>query len=145
SWVAIEGTGQRVEFAGWVNENLGLNYDTFTSSVLLLQGKAEKLLDSTPAGRREVLARIVDLGRYERLFQKADDRRKSMEGALKTLTARLQALPAVAPLEMQEARNRIADAETARKGARAEVDRLRGLEYQARSWRELQQVLTQAR
>ena len=46
-----------------MTENIGLNYDTFTSSVLLLQGKAEKLLDSKPEGRREVLASIVDLER----------------------------------------------------------------------------------
>ena len=68
------------EFDAWVREHIGLNYETFTSSVLLLQGKAEKLLDSTPEGRREVLASIVDLERYEKLFRKADDQRKALEG-----------------------------------------------------------------
>ena len=38
------------EFDRWVADNIGLTYDTFTSSVLLLQGKAEKLLDSKPEG-----------------------------------------------------------------------------------------------
>ena len=60
-WVAVEGTSAKKEFDAWVADNVGLNYDTFTSSVLLLQGKAEKLLDSKPEGRREVLAKIVDL------------------------------------------------------------------------------------
>src|SRR5207245_6494022 len=93
TWVAIEGTTQKKEFDAWVEQNIGLNYDTFTSSVLLLQGKAEKLLDSKPEGRREVLASIVDLERYERLHQKADEERKRLEGALKTLGNRLGSLP----------------------------------------------------
>ena len=47
-WVPVEGTGQqeRVRRPG-SRSNIGLNYETFTSSVLLLQGKAEKLLDSS--------------------------------------------------------------------------------------------------
>src|SRR5262249_22158565 len=44
-WVPIEGTGSQKEFQAWVSDHIGLNYETFTSSVLLLQGKAEKLLD----------------------------------------------------------------------------------------------------
>src|SRR5262249_32960059 len=55
AWAPIEGTGQKREFDHWIGDNIGLNYDTFTSSVLLLQGKAERLLDSRPEGRREVL------------------------------------------------------------------------------------------
>jgi DNA repair exonuclease SbcCD ATPase subunit len=144
-WVAIEDTGQKRAFDDWIADNLGLNYDTFTSSVLLLQGKAEKLLDSKPEGRREVLASIVDLERFEHLHQKADDRRKAQEGALKTLKNRLEALPPVLPLEVQEARGRIESAEAARKEARDEVERLQELAHRARSWEELRQRLSEAR
>jgi exonuclease SbcC len=145
TWVAIPDTGQKREFDAWVEENIGLSYETFTSSVLLLQGKAERLLDSKPEGRREVLASIVDLGRYERLHQKADERRKSLEGEWKALAGRIAALPVVAPLELQEARSRIEDAELARSQARNEVERLQGFEYQARVWQDMQARLTQAR
>jgi exonuclease SbcC len=145
SWVAVEGTGQKRDFDAWVAENIGLTYETFTSSVLLLQGKAEKLLDSKPEGRREVLASIVDLERYERLHKEADDRRKAQEGALKTLAGRLAALPPVAPLEVVAAANRIEDAEAARDKARAEVQRLVGLEHEARAWAGLQGRIGQAR
>ena len=62
--------------------------------MLLLQGKAEKLLDSKPEGRREVLASIVDLERYERLHQKADEERKEQEREIKSLSNRLDSLPA---------------------------------------------------
>ncbi len=49
----IEGTGQKREFDAWVADNIGLNYETFTSSVLLLQGKAESCsIPSRKAGAR---------------------------------------------------------------------------------------------
>src|SRR5437868_482248 len=41
-WEAIEDTQRRTSFDEWVRNNIGLSYETFTSSVLLLQGKAEK-------------------------------------------------------------------------------------------------------
>jgi DNA repair exonuclease SbcCD ATPase subunit len=145
NWAPIEGTGQKREFDGWVAENIGLTYETFTSSVLLLQGKAEKLLDSKPEGRREVLASIVDLERYERLHRLADEKRKTQEASLKLLTQRLAALPGVTPEEVAAAAARIAEAEASRAAARAEVERLQGVEYQARGWVESQARLGEAR
>ncbi len=144
-WAAVEGTEYKRQFDEWMDENLGLNYDTFTSSVLLLQGKAEKLLDSRPEGRREVLASIVDLGRYERLHQKADERRKALDGAVKALNGRIAALPAVDPLELGAARLRISDAEEARAAARGEVERWQSIETQARLWQNVQGQLHVAR
>ena len=82
--------------------------------MLLLQGRAEKLLDSKPEGRREVLAGIVDLERYERLHKNADDQRKTLEGELKNLSNRLATLPTVEPLEVAAADERIRTAEEAR-------------------------------
>ena len=54
-WEAVPDTNKKVDFDAWVHARVGLTYETFTSSVLLLQGKAEKLLDSKPSGRAEVL------------------------------------------------------------------------------------------
>src|SRR5205814_7598251 len=107
--------------------------------------KAEKLLDSKPEGRREVLAGIVDLKRYEALHGKADQQRRAREGELKALSNRLAALPPVAPLELAAAANRISAASETRENAQAEVERLQGLELQARSWVDLQGRLEQAK
>jgi exonuclease SbcC len=145
SWVALEDTGQKREFDAWVAEHIGLDYDTFTSSVLLLQGKAEKLLDSKPEGRREVLASIVDLERYERLFHLADDARKQRDAQIKLLGQQLSVLPPVADEQLAEARDSIAVAEQKRETARAEVVRFQGLEFQAREWAKLQGRLNEAR
>jgi DNA repair exonuclease SbcCD ATPase subunit len=137
-WLPIEGTSRRAEFDDWVREHIGLNYETFTSSVLLLQGRAEKLLDSTAKGRFEVLAGIVDLERYQRLHEKADSQRKAAKADAERLDRQLEALDEVTELELTEAENRIAEAEEIRRQAQAEVDRWQGLEFQARRWAELQ-------
>jgi exonuclease SbcC len=144
-WLAVEGTNRKAEFDAWVRDHLGLTYETFTSSVLLLQGKAEKLLDATAKGRFEVLAGIVDLERYERLHRRADERRKSCSEDLKSLQARLTALPGVTAEALAEADQRIGTAEAARQQAQAEVERRQGLEFRARQWAELQERLTLAR
>ncbi len=141
----VPDTGQKGMFDGWIKENVGLNYETFTSSVLLLQGKAEKLLDSKPEGRREVLAGIVDLDRFRKLFDKADEERKTHEATLKALASKLAALPMVLPLEIQEAKNRIDEADSVRLSGRAEVDRLQKLEYDARAWQDLAQRMHASR
>src|SRR5262249_31506397 len=107
TWVPVEGTSRKTEFDAWVRENIGLNYDTFTSSVLLLQGKAEKLLDSRPSGRFEVLASIVDLDRYRRLHERADRQRKAHEDNLDRLKSRLQGLPEVTDEALAEATQRV--------------------------------------
>jgi exonuclease SbcC len=145
-WEAIPGTDKKRDgFDPWVREHLGLTYETFTSSVLLLQGKADKLLDSRPEGRREVLASIVDLERYERLHKHADERRKALEAELKTLGHHLATRPRVEPSELTAAQERIAGAEAAREEVRREVQRLQGLEFQAQAWMELRARLNQTR
>jgi DNA repair exonuclease SbcCD ATPase subunit len=144
-WSPVPGTEGKKDLERWVDQNIGLTYETFTSSVLLLQGKAEKLLDSAPSGRRAVLASIVDLGRYEKLHQRADEKKKALDGAVKALSARLNAIPQVDPLELGASRMRVTEAEEAREAARAEVERWQKVQSQALLWQDLQARLGQAR
>ncbi len=139
--VPVEDTGRRTEFDKWVREHIGLNFETFTSSVLLLQGKAEKLLDSAAKGRFEVLAGIVDLERYQKLHEKADAQRKALKARGEVLRNQLGALPEVSALEVVVAENRIADAEEELQQAAAETERWQGLEFQAKRWGDLQTQL----
>jgi DNA repair exonuclease SbcCD ATPase subunit len=142
---AVPDTTNKRDFDAWVSENIGLTYETFTSSVLLLQGKAEKLLDSRPEGRREVLASIVHLERYERLHARADERRKVLEGDAKSLNQRLAAIAEVDPLELGRVRLLITERQEQRAGARAEVERLQQLRNQAVLWRDLHARLNTTR
>lgn len=144
TWIPVDGTSRKTEFDAWVRDNIGLNYETFTSSVLLLQGNAEKLLSATAKGRFEVLAGIVDLEHYERLHRRADDERKNFEATLKNLRDRLTALPDISADAEAEVDQRVRAAEEARRLAQAEAERCLDLEYKARQWDELQTRLATA-
>jgi DNA repair exonuclease SbcCD ATPase subunit len=135
---ALPDTSRKTEFNAWVREHIGLTYETFTSSVLLLQGRAEKLLDSTASGRFEVLAGIVDLDRYRRLHDRADTRRKELKARVEALQHQLEGLPTITDMELAEVDGRIATAEEERRQAQAEVERLQDRERQARQWADLQ-------
>lgn len=140
----VPDTNLKTGFDRWIEENIGLTYDTFTSSVLLLQGKAERLLDSTAKGRFEVLAGIVDLERYERLHRIADEEKKAEEARAEQVRTRLTSVPEVEDASLEEADRLIADAERLRAEAEGEAERLQAVEYQARQWRELCDRLTTA-
>src|SRR4051812_7602505 len=137
-WAAVPDTNLSDGFKAWVRDRIGLDYVTFTSSVLLLQGRAEKLLDSTPKGRAEVLASIVDLERYQKLHEKADTRRKALKARLEHVQGQAAGVPEVTDFELLAAENTIHDAEEERDTAAKEVERLQDLEFRARQWAELQ-------
>src|SRR5262249_26702127 len=144
-WDPVPDTQLRAKFDAWVKDKIGLDYETFTSSVLLLQGKSEKLLDSTPAGRAGVLARIVDLERYQKLHGKADDRRKELKGELEAIANQLSGIREVTDEELAAANLKIEDAEAARTQVQERIDTLVSLELQARRWDEAQKKLAGAR
>jgi exonuclease SbcC len=133
-WEALPDTTYKAKFDAWVREKIGLDYETFTSSVLLLQGKSEKLLDSTPAGRAGVLARIVDLERYQKLHGKADEKRRELKGQLEGISNQLSGIREVTEEELAAASVRIAQAEDARDEVGRRIDTLVSLELQARGW-----------
>ena len=133
-WAAVRDTNKKVDFDKWIHDHIGLNYETFTSSVLLLQGKAEKLLDARPSGRAEVLAGIVDLERYQRLHEKANGRKLVLKSKLEALTHQTAAVPDVSDFEYAMAAMKIDEAEDARQKAQVEVNTLADLEAAARRW-----------
>lgn len=143
-WEAVEDTTKKVDFDKWIHEHIGLDYETFTSSVLLLQGKAEKLLDSKPSGRAEVLAGIVDLGRYQRLHEKANAKKLSLKNMLDTLSAQLEGVPDVSDMEYVGATLRIDECEQAKADVQKRIDDLSALELQARRWEDADARLRQA-
>lgn len=134
SWNAVSGTDQKVKFDAWIRDHIGLDYETFTSSVLLLQGKAEKLLDSAPTGRAAVLARIVDLERYQKLHAAADEKRKVSKNLLESLSAQLEGIKVVSDEEYAAAETAIAEAERIRNETQERIDRLQEAELQSLRW-----------
>ncbi|MBN9520866.1 SMC family ATPase [bacterium] len=144
-WEPVADTQLKAKFDAWVRDTIGLDYETFTSSVLLLQGKSEKLLDSTPAGRASVLARIVDLERYQKLHARANEQRLELKARLESLGTQLQGIREVTDDELGTARDRIALAEEVRTGTQERIDALAALELQARNWADKTKTLAAAR
>jgi len=66
-------------------EILRMDYDTFTNSAFLLQGKADKFSTSKPAERKEVLANILGLSLYDKLEKLAKDYARERENLQQTL------------------------------------------------------------
>jgi DNA repair exonuclease SbcCD ATPase subunit len=137
-WEALPDTNYENGFNDWVRQHIGLTYETFTSSVLLLQGKAEKLLSAEPVERFRVLASILDLGRYEQLHERAEEHRRTSESTAKALQKQLDILPEVSEAERQAANQRIAAAETARQQIQEVVERWQRLEVLAEHWARVQ-------
>ena len=143
-WEAVPDTGNDDGFTRWVREHIGLTYETFTSSVLLLQGKAEKLLAAEPAERFRVLAGIVDLSRYQQLHDRADARRRDLEADARSVEQQLEGIAEVTEDELQEVERRIGEAERQKQLAQGEAERLQRLEVQAERWTDLQNRLAEA-
>jgi DNA repair exonuclease SbcCD ATPase subunit len=126
-WETVPDTTNKAGFDSWIRENIGLTYDTFTSSVLLMQGKAEKLLAAAPKERFEVLAGIVDLNRYQKLHKRADDRRRKLEVQLEMRRQQLLGLEDVTEADLETADQELAAAQDLLRQAQLEVERLRAL------------------
>jgi DNA repair exonuclease SbcCD ATPase subunit len=142
---AVEDTHLKKHFDQWVADHIGLSYEVFTSSVLLLQGRAEKLLDSTAKGRFEVLAGILDLERYERLHTRAHEELSGAKQSHESLKRLLEDLPTITPLELAAAETTIEEADAAQQQARQDLDRLRDLKSRSEKWQDVQARLTVAR
>jgi DNA repair exonuclease SbcCD ATPase subunit len=144
-FVAIEDTNRKVDFDRWIDEHLGLSYETFTSSVLLLQGRAEKLLDSAPSGRHQVLAGIVELERYQRLHERASADRQARKAEHDTLAAQFAGVPEVTDGELALADEQIASATATLQTAQASVEQLQQVLFQAEQWAKLTSQIAQLR
>lgn len=145
SWATVPDTGAKAGFDKWVRDHIGLTYETFTSSVLLLQNRAERLIDATPKDRFTVLAGIVDLDRYVRLHQRADDERKTLKTKIEGLKSQRELVPPVKPGEIEALQKQIEAADAARQDQDAELTRRREIESRSKDWADVQQRIASFR
>ncbi|MCU0535884.1 MAG: AAA family ATPase, partial [Hydrococcus sp. Prado102] len=76
-------------------EYLKLDYDTFINSAYLRQGRADEFMLRRPNERKQILADLLKLDRYEQLAEKAKDLSKQFKGQAEQLEASLE------PIEQQ--------------------------------------------
>ena len=77
-------------------DTLRMDYDTFTNSSYLLQGRADEFSKAQPAKRKEVLSSILGLSRYDELEKRAKEharmkerQRESLEGTIANIDQEL--------------------------------------------------------
>ncbi|MDY6785407.1 MAG: exonuclease subunit SbcC [Cyanobacteriota bacterium] len=81
--------------------HLKLDYETFINSAYLRQGRADEFMLRRPSDRKQILADLLKLDRYEVLAQRAKERSKELKGQGEQLDANLQ--PLKVELEQGEA------------------------------------------
>lgn len=85
---------------------LGLDFDQFTTCVLLPQGEFARFLHDKPAERQELLTALLDLGIYDRVSTLATGRQRLADGRLLQIEAELARLGEVTTLDLETARAR---------------------------------------
>lgn len=150
AWRSLNGNSVR-ETERVIEQLLGMNYETFVNSAFLLQGRADAFTIKPPAERKKVLADILNLEVYERLSQRAKERRQQwhlnvtgIQLELADLDRQLQGLPeAQATLEQSDQRRAAVDAEMPL--ANAELQRLLTAHQQMERHRQEQDQLQRRR
>jgi exonuclease SbcC len=75
-----------------IEQLLGLPFAHFTKCVVLPQGEFAKFLHDEPSKRRDLLTRLLDLGVYDRIGQRARERAKEAAKAVELLQHQLDEL-----------------------------------------------------
>jgi DNA repair protein SbcC/Rad50 len=141
----IPGTETESGLKAWVNRKIGLSYETFISSVLLMQGRSEELLNADPRDRYDVLSELIDLSLYQQLHERADGLRKQHEAQAKLLSQQLKSAPAITEEEIEAARQDVEQTEAEWRTAQVRVDEYTRLLEQARQWERLSDELDACR
>ena len=134
-----------------IQKLLRMSYDTFLNSAYLRQGQADQFVRQPPGKRKEILADILDLSRYDQLEAKArekaraaaaeaTDLERDINGMDAELSASRSISEAVAALQTQ-----IDELQARRDALRAEWDDLKGRKGLLDSQKQLADSLAQQR
>ncbi len=124
AWVTVPDTDKPTELERWLRTLLGMGPETFSSSVLLRQGEADKLLNAKANQRFRILAGLIDLRVYQRLEQLATERRKSADANVEALDQQLADVEEVTDDQLAAAGDELTAAGTA--VAAADTERVDG-------------------
>ncbi|AFY91467.1 exonuclease subunit SbcC [Chamaesiphon minutus] len=103
-----------------IDDYLKIDYDTFINSAYLRQGKADEFMLKKPTDRKQILADLLKLDRYEQLADRAKDTAKQFKLQAEVLTENL------AEAEVQLAQ--IDGITQQRDEVKVEIDRLQQLQ-----------------
>jgi DNA repair protein SbcC/Rad50 len=118
-----------------IDDYLKIDYDTFINSAYLRQGKADEFMLKKPADRKQILADLLKLDRYEQLADRAKESAKQYKLQVEVLTESL----AADRLQL----DRVEGVTQQRDGVKVEITQLQ--QVQATEEQELESLRTIAR
>ena len=119
---------------------LKLDYDTFTNSAYLRQGRADEFMLRRPSERKQILADLLKLDRYEQLAGKAKDTAKEYKGKIEQLKQNLEPLEIELAkrqeiaTELEQVNQELAQSKALQDCDRAKLEQLKGIDYQRQTW-----------
>lgn len=142
-WYPEPNTDSEPGFKTWVEQTITLNYEAFTSAVLLRQGQSEKLLDAKTDQRFEVLTQLIDLSSYKQLFEQADTKRSGYDQELKVVSRQLAQIPSVSGDDIAAADANLSQVQSKFDDIVARIGQTNRLLVEAQSWEKWIKDLTQ--
>ena len=119
---------------------LKLDYDTFTNSAYLRQGRADEFMLRRPSERKQILADLLKLDRYEQLSGKAKDTAKEYKGKLEQLQQNLEPLEIELAkrkeiaVELADVNKELTKLQSLQDSDRLQLQKLQAIEYQRQTW-----------
>ena len=104
NWSTLTETKSR-ETQAKIERTLGMNYDTFVNVSFFLQGQADEFTTKTAGQRKEILAELLGVNRWDKFKEQAAEARKSAETHLNLIDHRISEADA----ELLEADERAAN------------------------------------
>ena len=119
---------------------LKLDYDTFANSAYLRQGRADEFMLRRPSERKQILADLLKLDRYEELAAKAKDAAKEYKGKIEQLKLNLE--PLVVEIEQRKGivtefanlQQELTELQKIQDSDRSRLQQLQAIEYQRQTW-----------
>ena len=130
----IPNTDSETGFQKWIRQTIGLNYEAFASSVLLLQGKSERLLEANAEKRYTTLAELIDLSYYQKLHTIAEKRCSEAKASANTLAKQLQGITPITDDTLALAQATADTKSEVLVKAQQRVEHLTALLEQAKQW-----------
>ena len=119
---------------------LKLDYDTFTNSAYLRQGRADEFMLRRPSERKQILADLLKLDRYEKLSGQAKDTGKEYKGKIEQLKLSLEPLEnelaqrGELAAQLKQLQQELSQLQTAQESDRTQLQQLQAGEYQRQTW-----------
>ncbi|MEL6928991.1 MAG: exonuclease subunit SbcC [Cyanobacteria bacterium J06600_6] len=119
---------------------LKLDYDTFTNSAYLRQGRADEFMLRRPSERKQILADLLKLDRYEQLSGRAKDTAKEYKGKIEQLKQNLEPLKVKLATkneiatELKEVKQELGKLQKLQDADRTNLQQFQAVEYQRQTW-----------